>query len=257
MEVGGRGGDGHHGPPVAPAAECLAELIGAARGGVHQAETLVDARARRFQRRVVLGHEGIVLEDAQPMVELGAVPQHLLAVEGLRAIPVLLGGGQRAGGRARPAAGRLRGAAGLRRHDRQVAAVDAVVGAAVDGDARRLDDLCNVDVLHPAPAYPKLRRSIPGADYLASRSTPRERSSRCGMSSGTRVVIEQRASRVPRSWRTSVIFKLALFVYRRAMTPVHACLLTSATFSSHLVSPPLSQRDKIRKSLPPSVRRDR
>jgi len=61
---------------------------------------------------------------------------------------MLLGGDQRAGGRARPAAGYFRGAAAsLRRDDGQVTAVDAVVGAAVDGDARRLDTL---DILHRA-----------------------------------------------------------------------------------------------------------
>lgn len=186
MEARGRGGDGRHGPPVALAAEHRAELIvGAGRGGVHWAETLVDDRVVLG----VLGHEGIVLEAAQPVVELGAEPLHLLAVEGLRAIPVLLGGEQRAGGRARPAAGRLRGAAGLRRHDRQIPAVDAV-GAAVDGDARRLDDLRAVDVLH----LPRLARNsdarIPARTHLAFRWRPREPSSRRGMSSGTRVAIE-------------------------------------------------------------------
>lgn len=74
------------------------------------------------------------------MIELGAAPLHPL--KGIRAISVLLGGGQRAGGRTRPATDYLRGAtASLRRHDGQIAAVDAVVGAAVDGDARRLDDV--------------------------------------------------------------------------------------------------------------------
>jgi len=104
-----------------------------------------------------LGHGVVELRGVQSLIELGAVPLHLLALERIRAIPVLLGGEQRAGERARSATGHLRGrAAGLRRHDGRIAAVDAVVRAAVaNGDARRLDTHAVLhrvrdDVVHPA-----------------------------------------------------------------------------------------------------------